>query len=550
MQPPPPQSAALAGARRRLEPAAAVADLGGLALFAFGVIATSSALHGVFGVYDEALIALNASLMNGGAAPYRDFYSNYPPGVFATVGLLFRVFGENVLVARWLGFAVHLAVALLAGRVAGQLRGRRFAWMPAGLLMLWLAQLELPPFAYLFGIGFALGAVALFQAARTTWTRGRWLACGACVGVGSFFRHDLFLYAAVVLCLFTAAWWALFHRKRLAASHARAAGWVGLAAAVTAALCWAPTFARAGFSQPLHDLFLDQVQHVMPGRVLPIPRLGELTVPQGPWSLARPIPAALHQQVEGALLLVFLGPLALLACLALAQRLKLDRPLLCVVGALGVAMIPQALGRTDVNHAIFAVGPPLILLWCYGEAVAARLTPVLLLVPLAVMALLVGYPVRGAVTLQARPDLPAQRMQNPRGKGAIGFEARDELVAEIEKRTAPGEPIYVGLTDHRRTFANELDLYFLSGRPGSTRYLQFDPNLANRPEVQAEMIRELEAKGTRLAVLSKKYTGMEEPNESRLYRSELLDRYLAEKFEVVARVNDDYFILMRRSPQR
>jgi hypothetical protein len=218
-----------------------------------------------------------------------------------------------------------------------------------------------------------------------------------------------------------------------------------------------------------------------------------------------------------------------------------------VLGALGLAMFPQALGRTDLSHAVFAVVIPVVLLWVYGEALAARMSRLLMVVPLAVMAVLLGYPVRASVTLQ-RQDAEYALMQNPRGRGAAGFEVRDELVAEIQARTAPGEPIYVGLTDHRRAFASEMDLYFLSDRPGSTRYLQFDPGLIKLGRVQEEMVRELEARGTRLAVLSRKFTAMEEPNLSREYGSEVLDRYFAANFQVVKQLGDDYFILERRSP--
>lgn len=528
----------------RLEPAATVADLGAMVLFACGVIADLNTLHRTFGVFDEALISLNASLINGGAVPCRDFYSNYPPGLFYLVGLLFRVFGENVLVTRFFGLVVHLALALLAGRVAGQLRGRRFAWMPAGLMMLWLAQLELTPFAYLTGLCWALGAIALFQRARDRGTRGAWLLTGACVGIGSFFRHDLFLFLAVVLTVVAATWWALFHRKRFEATHARALGWFVLGAATLELVLWGPLFARAG-AQPIYDLALDQIRHVQPGRLLPVPWLLAMTEPHGPWSVKSALPAMFHEQLEGAMLFVFVGPFAFAAALLAARRLGLDRPIVCTVGALALATLPQTLGRTDMHHAIYGIVAPVILLWCLAEALAAKLPKPALLLPMVPVLIFLSYPARSAITMRVRITPVEPLMQNPRGKGAIGFEIRDELVQAIQSRTQPGEPIFVGLTDHRRTVANELDLYWLSERPGSTRYLQFDPNLTNREDVQEQMIRELEMKGTRLLVLSKKYTDREEPNQSAIYRSALLDAYFALNFHRVQQLNETYSIWMR-----
>jgi hypothetical protein len=115
----------------------------------------------------------------------------------------------------------------------------------------------------------------------------------------------------------------------------------------------------------------------------------------------------------------------------------------------------------------------------------------------------------------------------------------------LQKNTTPDERIFVGLNDHRRTLMSHLVLYFLVGRRGGTRYMQFDPNLTTREDVQATMIQELQSRRVNWVVL---YTGFTriEPNESSRLGSALLDEHLRERFEPVARFGP--FEVRRRAP--
>jgi hypothetical protein len=437
------------------------------------------------------------------------------------------------------GLLLRLAIALLAGHLCAAVRGRRFDWIPAGLVLIWLSRLGLTPLAFLGGLTWALGAAALFVAARKTQARGLWLACGACIGAGTWFRHDYLIWSGAMLAALTGAWWLGFHRRRLEPKWARALGWTSLAAAVTAAVCWAPVFARAGLARVADDLFFDQVRHVLPARLLPIPRLFALTAPGGELSLGVGLPAFLHSLAESAILVVLAGPLVFLACFALAGRFQLDRPLLLVLGAFSLAALPQTLGRTDMPHAVYSMVPALMLLWVAAEASAAQLPAKLAWAPLLGVLLFLSAAPRAVVRWRVRITPKVETMQNARGKGVVGSPFRDQLVETIQRHTRPGEPIFVGLTDHRTTLGNELDLYFLANRPGATRYMQFDPNIVNRREVQEEMIAELEAKQTRLVVLSPYFAGEGEPaNQSSRRGADLLDTWLAANYRPLAKFGD------------
>jgi hypothetical protein len=128
-------------------------------------------------------------------------------------------------------------------------------------------------------------------------------------------------------------------------------------------------------------------------------------------------------------------------------------------------------------------------------------------------------------------------------------DARREVLSFVEKNTRPGEPIFVGSVDHRYIFISEMDLYFLADRPGSTRYMHFDPNTVNRADVQKEMIAELERSQLRVAVLSSRDARKEEPNESARMGASLLDEHLKAHFDVALR-RDPYVVLSRKPELR
>jgi hypothetical protein len=227
------------------------------------------------------------------------------------------------------------------------------------------------------------------------------------------------------------------------------------------------------------------------------------------------------------------------------RPLGLDRTLACAVGVVACAVVPQMMGRTDTTHAIYGVAPAIILIWALGEGAAGRSPRMAAPLLLVVTATALILPVRHvpALRLDTGPTRPT--LQNPRGAGTVGFQNRDELAQAIQSLSAPGERIYVGLTDHRRIFISEMDLYFLADRPGATRYMQFDPNMQNRADVQQEMIRELEQHRTRLAVLSAHFTHHVEPNEVQRMGADQLDQYFRANFERKQQIGE-YSLMLRK----
>jgi len=493
--------------------------------------------------YDEGIVLTGANELLWGKVPYRDFYSNYPPGVFLLIAAAFKLVGTSVAVERALGVAFHLSTAYAAGRVSGRLLGGRFSWITAALVLTWLAPLGSSTCAWLGGLSVALIACERWACA---WQSRRpldyWIA-GATLGAVSWLRHELFVYFALILSGIAALWIgvSIKHGER---APLLAAKWTATGALSALCLMWLPLFALVGIEQPLVDLVFDQARYAMPARALPLPPLFQLgRVSWAPFAL----PTFVYQPFEGAVVLSLFGPALAMAAFALPRRAGLkDRSDVVWTGALALAVLPQLLGRTDPPHAIYTVTPALILSWLWFHRGTARAWR-----PKHGMQMLFGVltlflptpelPLRAALAL---PPLDLRR-----AGGTPVSAGRKQVLAFIGEHTRQGDPIYVGYMDHRWIYVNDMDLYFLANRVGATRYMQFDPNIVNREDTQRQMIQELEATRPRVAILKVGIQRSGEPNDSSNMGSAILDEYLRANYRDVEVVDGHVLALRRSRPQ-
>lgn len=527
-----------------------VLEGGGLVVLALAISATLKPFYRPIGSYDEGVLLTGAHLLLRGELPYRDFYTNYPPGIFLLLAGLFKLSGISVAAERGLGVALHVVVAVLAGRLGGRALGQRFSFLIAGIVATWLVTVGAPAYAWFAGLSLALLACVSWPWAHA---RGRplgYVLVGAVLGVLSWFRHDLFVYFGLMLGAFAAGWLALEWRRGrrsgflAAGSPLRGALWVGCGAGVVAAMMWVPVFALAGPSRVSSDLYFDQVRYTMPARVLPLPPLFELG--KATWSPV-PMPAFLRLVTPAAVLLTLMGPVLALGALLFPRASgSEDRASLTWLAALSVAVLPQMLGRTDTYHAIFAVTPALIAcgLWVLGGP-ARPWRPIRALALAGVSAAVLYLPIRNHAGGGAYSPPVTNRADLARAGRTPVSDARRRVLSFVRKYTQRDDPIYVGLTDHRWTFKSEMDLYFLADRVGATRYMQFDPNLNNREDVQRQTIAELEQSQAKVAILLD-FKNPKEPNESRNQGSALLDQYLRSNYQVKGRA--DRLVMMLRKP--
>lgn len=495
--------------------------------------------------FDEGVLLTGAMLVGRGQALYRDFYSNYPPGIFWTIAGLWKVFGTSPVVLRVLGAVLHAGLAALAGRIAGRAAGRRFSMLAAGLVLSWLLRLGTVPYAWLAGLLAAFVFVERLGGATEAGGLGRWLSAGAALGAVSVLRHDLFVYLAMGLVPVAGARALFAGAGGLRRELLRRAGALVAAALSVSAVVWVPTVARAGIVTVAHDLVIDQVRFVMPSRGLPFPDLFALR--STPFGLLLPTLAC--QVFEGAVALTVAGPvLVALALLAVRRREGRTDSGLVLLGVLAVAVLPQLLGRTDLYHALFTVAPALVAGAVLAELVATG--PRVRLAPALGVAACLSLPLAIALPglFRVRPSVPAP--DQPQRYGGLPEEslelwsARREVLSFVAQHGRAGDPLFVGQVDHRHALLSEIDLYFLADRTGATRYMQFDPGLTGREDVQEQMVRDLERSRPVAVVLSRRTLFLEAKAEGEAGAG-LLDGYLRSRYRL-AGTADPYLLLLRR----
>jgi hypothetical protein len=441
---------------------------------------------------------------------------------------MWKVVGVTALSARALGCLLQVVIALLSGLIAGRVPGHRFSAFAAGLVASWLSALVPSPYAWLAALALALVLAWSLSRAVDGPSRARWMLCGALLGATSWFRPDLAVYATLSFAVVGAA--ALVQSSaRLGLRRREVRSWAiaGLLGVLATALPpWGMLLWLCG-GQPIHDVLLEQLR-IRPARLLPLP---PLFVPVEVPSLSFPLPAFLADIHSAAAVLTLAGPL-LAGVLAVAgKRVGVaSRSACALVGGLAIAVLPQMLGRSDREHCILSATPSIILFAAAVRAVAGA--PVGSLLATAVAGCLF-YPARDLKSVVPR-WLQVWTAAFPRYGGIPETDPALLAVARfLDDRVPSGEPIFVGLSDHRRTILNHLLLYFVVGRAGGTRHMPFDPNLTSREDVQARIVRDLESRRA-IWVLWSGEAGRVEPNDSPHPGSNLLDQYIKETFQPVA----------------
>jgi hypothetical protein len=466
------------------------------------------------GSYDEGLLFTDAYLLNRGEALYRDFYANYPPGIFQIVRAILLLGLPAIWTARLLSLGVRVGSALCAGRLARRAQGQPgLCWWTVASVLALQEGLGLVLYAYPVAVLGALAVVLSWPCAGDSPKRAA--VAPILFGLTSYVRHDLFVYGSIGLALIEGASWLLRRRSFFLDSLAGVRRFV-ITLAATMAVLWLPVLLRSGWYHPLHDLVLDQARRVMPGRMLPLPPLWD---PFDIGSLGVVVPRVLGDRVVLCVAFAVVGAVAaLVAMLSSRWSDSGDRELrarvLALLAVFTVATLPQALQRTDYFHTVYGI--PLALAALSAAAGPAIRQPMLVLAALQWFAFTPGFARWDAVVanLSERSD---ERFVEPR---------RRELLQLIERETTPEDALYVGCSQHQRVVISPVDLLYLAKRKNATRYVQFDPGTVTSAEGQQEMIADLERTRPPLAVLDA-YCFWGEPNASQNPGASLLDEYLA-----------------------
>jgi hypothetical protein len=111
--------------------------------------------------------------------------------------------------------------------------------------------------------------------------------------------------------------------------------------------------------------------------------------------------------------------------------------------------------------------------------------------------------------------------------------------------------LYVGAGRHDKLFAGDVVLYFAAEGEAATRWHDLHPGVQTRPEIQREMVREMESNAPRFIVVDTTWDDIVEPNASASSSGVvLLDEFIRRDYSPVFRSGAIAVLARRERPSR
>lgn len=522
------------GGRRRWLPVAAVAAVCALPLWGLWNAPGPPMEEGFMLVFPELVLE--------GQVPNRDFLHLYGPASLWVLAAVFRVAGVTLEAERAVGFLQQLGV-VFGILVAIGPWGRWVAAAGAALAaVVVLPPIGLTALAWVGAVAFGLWSIHLALGDRSE----RLVAVGGFLGaMALLYRPDLVVavgLSALVIALGMAG------RRRWI--------YIGSLAGATAA-GYLVHVAMAGVGNVVHGLFVEPVFELRGGRKLPLPpswdsfdgflqRAGLLAEPPWPFP-ALPSPA----QLSIWLLLILAADAVLVVAGVLAFRRRGDRRLLALA-LFAVGLLPQALQRADSTHLAWVSCVPFGLVpAAIAELLRDRLTVTRRGLVAAAVPMLVTLVVVPDFTWRAYSDYAAQTFGIRSDAGTMERDGRrflygrpdavtavNALLPVVDDLTEPGDRLFVGTGDLRKTPYSEAFLYYLLPElEPATRYIEMDPGVANADD--SGMAEEIASAD--VLILSSVRDDWVEPNDSRELGSDEPNQVVAREFCLVGSFGDGLF---------
>jgi hypothetical protein len=496
-------------------------------------------------------------ILDGGIV-YRDFWTMYAPGMFYLTAGVFKFIGREVVFQGAVAILIRAGIAATLFLLVRRLGlTRRLAAALALVLAagMWQTNPEIISYhpALLFLLLFLNQVIRYFHegTARTLFWAGIWAGLAAC------FKHDVAAYFVLSAMLGYVLSWTLAARPRPShwISPVKAAAFVALGALV----CFLPVAvwiaAKAG-KDAFQDLFVfpstvfakvrrEQYAPLFPRLDLLLDWLADpLWFGKGRralYNLAHWIRANFPQYVFLVAVGVVLGKRRTIPGPRLASILTLSAGILFFWMAAHVQQNTHLFTMAVLSSLLGAIA------WTGLAGTAQRRTKILLSAFAAVYGFALVVNPLMAVSYVATGwaehktfDLPGVRWIRVSDREYAFYEP---IARFLRENTEEGEYIYVGLERHDAIVINDPRFYYLSDRLSCCRYGELHPGVADRRDQQEEIIRDMEMRDVRAAVLWQ-FFGPDQDTTANRLRDRLaaavpgtgatrLDEYISSRFSPV-----------------
>ena len=502
-------------------------------------------------IVDEGIILTDSIRVIHGEVFHRDFMSNYGPGQYYAVAVLFKLFSEDFLVARIYDLIVRTSILVTLFYIIRSYTSLYLTLFFVGCAAIWL--LAIANYLYPIFPCMLLSLVASYLVARfgaRASASPTMLAAGACAGFTALFRYEVGFFLTVAN-LFSLA--VLIFLSPPAGTRPRRVLTTFAFYVAGIAIVFVPVATAFLLVSPVQPFYADIIdyntKYYWRMRALPFPQLLSLeNIRRGESVVYLPFVAV-------ALALPDAVRFAARSLQSVVSWTSDDPSVagLIVFGSTAAMLLLKGIVRVSPVHMFLGILPALVVLalltdlWGrrgYSMRIAAILILLVVAVPTINVARRSIHELRNdnasfaqwiALKAGVLRETPDSCDAGPASGIAKLSPDYAKVANYIAAHTGKDERILVALDRHDHVYVNPVGLYFASGRQPGTHWHQFDPGLVSRADIQAKMIEDIQSNKVRLIVRDASFDDIVEPNDSAKSSGvTLLDDYIDANFRQVA----------------
>jgi hypothetical protein len=468
-----------------------------------------------FNPYDEAVILIGAERILHGEIPYRDFFSQYTPGQYYILALIFKIFGISVLVERIYDIALKSLLSISIFLIINLLSSYRYALIGWAFSLIWGGHINFPAYpvypAILF-INMCIYSILLYLRQKRIF----YIHLSAIFIVFSgLFRHDMggMAFIMITLILFIIRY-----------TDERPSYTFLIHFVITTLIVTLPFIIYFALKSDIKAI----VDHLI---IFPLSNFQKFQ------SIHYPRYLSFHTLPFFAFPIILFTGFIIAIVLMRKKEFNITTQGILLISLVGGTFMIQAIGRSDIVH-LLPVGlmsvmlAPILLFVIRPKLGIHRETPLIILF-IAFFCIILYRPLKMRIASfpyqyiikEVNPDIPRARYTKLRDNEI------KKVISFIKQNTTRNEFIYSGLKDHDDLRFNNALIYFLSERKIATRYHEMNPGFTTMPEVQKEIMNELKYKDVKLIVL---IPGLWNAPDIDRYKKDynVLDNYIANNFKL------------------
>ncbi|MDP4126713.1 MAG: glycosyltransferase family 39 protein [Bacillota bacterium] len=459
-----------------------------------------------------------------GELPYKDFFTNYAPGQFYTVALLFDIFGDNLITARLYDIICRLIIIFLVYLLAKRLFKTSLALVAAISSTLLLTVDPFYTHAVFPSLVFCMLALLCLMQYLNKGQKGMLFLSGILAGMAATIRHDFGGYVVIASSI-TILMYVLLSRKQ-GASISNILGiertvLLYCAGVLLVAMPFYGYFIyEAGFDAMWEQLIVFPATSMQAFRHYPYfsslkPTIYEIhDAPILGIEMLRNVIRLIYY----SLLLVFPLILYAVALIFIIRSFIKESGFyisrnyeVTALFIFGILLMLQAFSRPDFMHRlptslIAFVLLAYILSSAYKGLPSRGSQAKAVWIMVTFLVIYFSYPVLKTINNVKKYSPLISHSELKKTGGVFISKDQEQAVNYIVNHTKKHEPIYVGNSRHDLICGNDIGFYYLADRPSATFYHQLEPSYATTVPVQRQIISELISKKVTWIVLA------EQPN--------------------------------------